>query len=66
MKKIEPDTYTQTKKLLCDWYFKKNYLIHYRILKFYVRHGLVVEKIHEIISFRQSKWLEKYINFNTQ
>ena len=27
---------------------------------------MVVDKIHEIISFRQSKWLEKYINFNTQ
>ena len=27
---------------------------------------MVVEKVHEIISFKQSKWLEKYINFNTQ
>ena len=36
------------------------------MLKFYVRHGMIVEKIHEIISFKQSKWLEKYINFNTQ
>ena len=36
------------------------------MLKFYVRHGMVVDKIHEIISFKQSKWLEKYINFNTQ
>ena len=27
---------------------------------------MIVEKIHEIISFRQSKWLEKYISFNTQ
>ena len=27
---------------------------------------MVVDKIHEIISFKQSKWLEKYINFNTQ
>ena len=27
---------------------------------------MVVEKIHEIISFKQSKWLEKYISFNTQ
>ena len=37
------------------------------MLKFYVRHGMVVEKIHEIISFKQSKWLlEKYISFNTQ
>ena len=36
------------------------------MLKFYVRHGMVVDKIHEIISFKQSKWLEKFINFNTQ
>ena len=36
------------------------------MLKFYVRHGMIVDKVHEIISFRQSRWLEKYINFNTQ
>ena len=52
--------------MICDWTDKKKYLIHYRMLKFYVRHGMVVEKIHEIISFKQSKWLESYISFNTQ
>ena len=36
------------------------------MLKFYVRHSMVVKNIHQIISFKQSKWLEKYINFNTQ
>ena len=36
------------------------------MLKFYLRHGMVVETIHEIISFKQSKWLEKYISFNSQ
>ena len=36
------------------------------MLKFYVKHGMIVEKIHEIISFKQSKWLEGYIGFNTQ
>ena len=36
------------------------------MLKFYVRHGIVVGEIHETISFKQSKWLEKYIIFNTQ
>ena len=45
---------------------KKNYLIHHRMLKLYVRHGMVVEKVHEIISIKQSKWLEKYISFITQ
>ena len=27
---------------------------------------MVVDKIHEIISFKQCKWLEKFVNFNTQ
>ena len=66
MKTIKPDTYTQTKKLICDWSDKKNILIHYRMLKFHVRHCMIVDKVHEIISFRQSRRLEKYISFNTQ
>ena len=66
MKEIKPDTYTSTKKLICDWSDKKNYLVHYRMLKFYIRHGMIVDKIHNIISFKQSRWLEKYISFITQ
>ena len=66
MKEIKPDTYIQNKKLICDWSDKKNYLVHYGMLKFYIRHGMVVDKVHNIISFRQSRWLEKYFNFNTQ
>ena len=66
MKQIKPENYVKSKKLICDWMDKKNYLVHYRKLKFYVRLGTVVDKILEIISFKQSKWLEKYINFNTQ
>ena len=58
MKEMKPDTYTSTKKLICDWSDKKNYLIHYRILKFYIRHGMIVDKVHNIISFKQSRWLD--------
>ena len=36
------------------------------MLKFYVKRRMVVDKVHEIFSFKQSKWLEQYINFNTQ
>ena len=66
MNSIKPENYTKSKKLICDWTDKKNYLTHYRMLKFHVRHGMIVEKIHEIISFKQSKWLESYISFDTQ
>ena len=66
MNSIKPENYTKSKKLICDWTDKKKYLIHYRMLKFYVSHGMIVVKIHEIISFKQSRWLESYISFNTQ
>ena len=66
MNKIKPKNYTKSNKLICSWCDKEKYLIHYRMLEFYVRHGMIVEKIHEIISFKQSKWLESYISFNTQ
>ena len=59
MNEIKPDTCTQTKKLISDWSDKKNFLIHYRMLKFYVRYGMIVDKVLEIIPFKQSKWLEK-------
>ena len=66
MKQTKPENYAKSKNLICDWTDKKNYLVHYRMLKFYVRHGMVVDKIHEINSFKRSKWLEKYINFKLQ
>ena len=45
MRKIKPKNYTKAKKVLCDWFDKKNFLIHYRMLNFYVRHGMIVDKI---------------------
>ena len=36
------------------------------MFKFYVRHGMELEKFHTVVSFKQSKWLEKFISFNTQ
>ena len=66
MNENKPNTYAQTKKLICKWTDKNKYLIQYRMLKFFLRHGVLVDKIHEIVSFKQSKWLEKPIYFNTQ
>ena len=66
MKTIKPKDYKKSKKMICDWTDKKNYLVQYRMLKFYIRRGMIVDKDHNIISFKQCRWLEKYINFNTQ
>ena len=66
MRSIKPKNYVSHSKLVCDWTDKKRYLVHYRLLKFYIRHGMVIEKVDDVLSLKQSKWLEKYINFDTQ
>ena len=66
MEKIKPKKCAKAKKLKSDFTDKKNYLIQYRMLKFYARHGMIVDKTHGKFSFKQSKWLQKYTNFNTQ
>ena len=66
MKKIKPKICVKAKKLLYDWKDKKNFLVHYRMLEFYVRRCMKVDKIHGLIPVKQSIWLEKYINFNTK
>ena len=53
-------------KLLLTFYDKKKYAIHYSILKEYIKLGMKVNKVHRTISFEESDWLKKYINFNTE
>ena len=36
------------------------------MLKFYIQHGMIVNKVPNIISFKQSKLLEKKVSFSTQ
>ena len=60
-----PKNYISNTKINCSSTDKKKYLIHYGTLESNVRHAKLKE-IHEINSFKQSKCLEKYINFNTQ
>ena len=52
-------------KLIPNLYYKKKYIIHIRVLKQALDHGLVLEKIHRCIRFSQSPWMKEYIDFNT-
>ena len=44
---------TKTEKLILDQNNETEYMVHYRILKFYVKMGVKVTKIHIVINFKQ-------------
>ena len=61
-----PKPYRPTSKKTCDQTKKEYYIVHYRNLKFYVRMGMIIGKVHRIVSVDQIPWLEKYIDYNTK
>ena len=54
------------KKLVCNLYDKKKYVVHINSLKQGLNHGLKLTKIHRIIEFNQEAWLKPYIDMNTE
>ena len=53
-------------KLVPNLYYKRKYIVHIKALKQAISHGLVLEKIHRAIEFKQSVWMREYIDFNTK
>ena len=45
---------------------KINYVVHYKNLEFYLKHGLVLKKVHRILAFTEAPYLKEYINHNTK
>ena len=54
------------KKLACNLYHKKNYVVHIRSLKQVLNYGLILKKVHRVIQFYQEAWLKPYIDINTE
>ena len=55
-----------TKKLVCNFNDKKNYVVHINVLKQALDHGLKLRKVHRVIEFDQEAWLKEYIDVNTE
>ena len=53
-------------KLTCQITDKNNYSVSIFALKQALNHGLILKKVHSVISFRQEAWLKPYIDMNTQ
>jgi hypothetical protein len=54
-----------TNKLIPNLNNKTNYVIHLKNLQLYMSLGMILTKVHRVLSFHQSNWLQHYINFNT-
>ena len=54
------------KKLVCNLYDKKNYVVHIRSLKQALNHGLMLKKVNRVIQFYQKAWLKPYMDMNTK
>ena len=45
---------------------KTNFVLHYRNLQFYLSLGMNLTKMHKVLKFKQSDWMKKHIDFNTE
>ena len=52
-------------KLVPNLRNKSKYVVHYRNVHLYLSLGIKLSKVHRILKFKQSDWLKKYLDFNT-
>ena len=63
---VEKMKIRREEKLVPNLKHKKRYVVHIKALDQALRHGLKLKKVHDVIEFRQSKWIKAYIMLNTK
>lgn len=51
--------------MLTQW-DKSNYVVHGKLLQYYLRKGMVLTKVHRGLKFKQSAFFEPYITYNSK
>lgn len=55
---------TKSKKLTSNFFDKLNYIVLYDTLKFYLKRGMKLAKIHRIVKFDQAPWMKPFVEYN--
>ena len=63
---VEKMKIRREEKLVPNLKHKKRYVVHIKALDQALRHGLKLKKVHDVIKFRQSKWIKAYMMLNTK
>ena len=58
--------YSTCPKLVGTLYDKKKYIIHSRLLSFFLNNGMKLTKVHRALKFYQKEWLKGYMDKNTK
>ena len=57
---------SNVKKLIPNLGNKTKFVLHYRNLQLYLSLEIKLTKINRALQFKQSDWMKKYIDFNTE
>lgn len=52
------------RKLCATLHDKRSYVVHWKALQFYMEQGLVVTKVHRVVSYIEKDWMREYIEMN--
>ena len=59
------ETFKPEKKLLMTCKDKEEYVVHFKLLKFYLEMGMRITRIHSVIRYRQAAVFKQYIDENS-
>ncbi len=58
--------YKAESKLVPNLLPKDRYVVTHKVMKLYQALGVQIKKIHRVLQYRQSPWLKKYVDFQTE
>ena len=61
MKNYDDTKSFSEEKLIPSFHDRKKYILHINCLIFYLNKGLVLTKVHRVVSFKQKAYLKDYI-----